>query len=176
MTVVRLIVVAAVVAGCGEHSSQSTSNQASSSHGEQAAQSSPSVAIADNVLIVPGQRVGEFVIGQNNATSIWNYKKSRAHDKWNSYAVGLDTPSSPDLQFQLGPGGELDSVLVQSADYETAEGFRVGTLANDIEAALGEPRIRATEQHGGIDVPVLDYGGIVFVIGSDRVTGIWVRA
>jgi len=176
MTVVRLIVIAAMVAGCGEHSSQSTSNQASSSHGEQAAQSAPVVAVADNVLIVPGQRVGEFVIGQNNATSIWNYKKTRAHDKWNSYAVGLDTPSSPDLQFQLGPGGELESVFVQSADYATAEGFRVGTLANDIEAALGEPRVRATEQHGGVDVPVLDYGGIAFVIGSDRVTGIWVRA
>ena len=168
MNLVSVVVVAAFVVGCGEQPSNSQKEQASQSH--------PTVAVADNVLIVPGQRAGEFVIGRNNAEAIWNYKKRRAHDKYNAYTVGLDTHFDPDLEFQLRPGGELDAVLVQSADYMTAEGFRVGTAVTDIEAALGEPRVRATERHGEVDVHVLDYGGIAFCIDDDRVIGIWVRA
>ena len=176
MNLLSLFVVAAFVLSCGEQSSASPGVQPWNSQGEHSSKSTSTAAVADNMLIVPGQRVGEFVIGRGNATAIVNYKTRRAHDKYNRYFFGLDTQSASDLEFQLRPGGELDAVLVQSADYVTAEGFRVGTAVTDIEAALGEPRVRATERHGEVDVPLLDYGGIAFLVDKDRVTGIWVRS
>lgn len=168
MTIMRLVVVSALVVACGE--------QSSNSHGEPVSQSPATVAVADAVLIVPGERVGEFVIGRQNATSIWEYKKSRANAQFAMYTVGgPDYRLGPELQFELGSGGVLDGVLVQSAEYMTAEGLRVGTLATDIEAALGAPRARLTERDGEVDVHVLDYEGIAFVIDSGRVKSIRVR-
>lgn len=172
---VRLVVLSVLVVSCGEHSSASS--------GQKAAQPAPAIAVADNVLIVPGERVGEFVIGRENVKAIWEYKGRKTEEKYHQYVRGLGDFTLPradgvplgELQFEVDSNWVLHAIVVQSAEYITAEGLRVGALATDVEAALGRPRAYVTEQLGGFDVQVLDYGGIVFSTDNGRVTGIRVR-
>ena len=117
--------------------------------------------VPDEVLIVPGERVGALVLGQSTPDSIATYVDREQ----------FATEQGLDLQFDRKH--RLSIITVFSPRFSTREGLRVGSLASEVEATLGSPRSRSGEEkHGKFKVPALIYDDIGFVTQDERVVAI----
>ncbi len=107
-------------------------------------------------LIVPGSRVGQYVIGVSTLAQI----------------LGSDTPEARQrfadqgLWFEFNRGHELSAVTTSNEQFATKEGLKVGSSIEQVQIALGgaRPAERQTLVSG-----LLDYGGIQFVPKEERV-------
>jgi len=152
MTRVRMtfasLIVTALLVGCTNHYPCSTKK---------------SVAGPDDFLIVPGHRVGRFVIGQDTLASILGSDTSDARRRF----------AEKGLYFEFEQGKELKGITVTSPDYVTPHGFRVGTSGREIYSELGAPAsCMAQEVHGKFAWPALSYPGVLFLLREGTVRAI----
>jgi hypothetical protein len=121
-------------------------------HQNPAASSQPA---PDDTLIVPGVRVGQYVLGRSTAASILGSDSPEARRKF----------AEQGLFFEFERGQQLTGIMVSSPKYATQNGLRVGATAADVEAQLGTPLSRTmSEAHGKFEIPGLSYPGIWFVL------------
>jgi hypothetical protein len=125
--------------------------------------SAGTAVVANEVLIVPGVRVGNFVLGRDTLASV----------------LGSDTPEArhrfaeQGLVFQFEQGKQLRGIMVSSPRFRTRHGFRVGSKASAIEEQLGTPVTREVrEVHGKFELPVLAYPGITFLLSDGSVRAV----
>jgi hypothetical protein len=126
----------------------------------------PAVARAptpDEELIVPGRRVGRFVIGQDTMTSILGSDAAQARRMF----------AARGLYFEFEQGRQLTGITVDKPAYATQQGSRVGSTAIDVESVLGAPADRVLrEAHGKFEWPALKYPGIWFLLKEGTVCAI----
>lgn len=122
--------------------------------------------VLDPLLIVPGVRVGPYVLG---VTTRDQTEARRAQ------ADGLA------FEFQGAPGlaRGLTGVLVTDPRYRTADGLGVGSRVAEVRRALGvplRPEIGARES-GAAAEPAegLAYDGVRFGLDGERVVSVLVR-
>ena len=119
-------------------------------------------------LIVPSVRVGEFVLGESTLANI----------------LGQDTPEARQrfadkgIWFQFDEGKLLTGVTLRSNRYATVEGLRVGSTADEVITAFGQPRdakLRLKKGSRAIgEIPAIVYEGITFIAAKGKVTAIQV--
>ncbi|MEO0515169.1 MAG: hypothetical protein AAF086_07740 [Planctomycetota bacterium] len=122
-------------------------------------------AVPEEKLIVPGKRIGPYILGQSTLQSI----------------MGEDTVdnrrrfSEQGVMFEFDRGRELTGVLVTVSDFATSEGLSVGSSVDDAEAIFGSPISREV-QGNLLRFDALIYGGIQFLFDENQITAIRVGA
>ncbi len=115
--------------------------------------------------IVPGTRVGPYVIGKSTLTDI----------------LGKDTPearqsyAAQGLYFQFERGRKLTGVTISTDRFATREGLSVGDSVEEVRKLLGAPAGSRVEGDK-IAFDAMVYDGIVFVPKDGRIVSIFVSA
>lgn len=119
-------------------------------------------------LIVPGQRIGGFILGRTAAEILPEGSSATIADWSSRYNVGVE----------LSPQTRLTDLSTGHGKYHTEEGFKVGTEWNTVTGTWGEPsEIYPVEGDGMFDFRAT-YGdrGIDFAVNEGRVLYIGVFA
>lgn len=114
-------------------------------------------------LIVPGQRIGSYVVGESTRESL----------------IGADTPenrrayASHGVTFEFDQGQELIGVTVSNPDFATAGGVRVGSRLEEMFGEFGSQEVKPFESDSGkISFPMVQYPGIQFFVQDKSVVAI----
>jgi hypothetical protein len=147
------------------------------------------LAQPDDYLIVPGERVGRWLLGKpfdirGLGRSAWRWAgKGRDIAYYDVAFFPLGPDSGLELRTCRSGGTSLSILAVRRLDqpraagephqYATTRGVRIGTDESDVRRLLGGPRLtqRWKERHGRVEVPVISYsypGLEIRVNGRDR--------
>lgn len=125
-------------------------------------------SFSEDNLIVPGLRVGRYILNSTKMREIINTNKTRDYYAKNG------------LFFTFEKGEELSSILITSDNYHTKDNIRVGDNVRMVKEIYGEPNearniplIKSSVQIGSIENNFA-YNGIIFIVQGDIIITILV--
>ena len=127
----------------------------------QAKTSAANGPISNNNLIVPGERIGKYVINASTLAEI----------------LGTDSPESRNrlanegFFFEFNQGRNLTGVIADTDHFQMANGLKVGSTSKEVEAIMGEPKAR-TINGEKIELDALVYVGVIFILKDETVGAI----
>ncbi len=114
-------------------------------------------------LIIPGERIGPFVLGRSTRLSI----------------LGRDTPEKREkyrnqgLEFSFNRANKLRAITIHTNKFETSEGVKVGSPMNKVRKVFGDPLFDSIEDpEGNYELPGYVYDGITFLEYEGNVAAI----
>lgn len=119
--------------------------------------------VPDPHLVVPGVRVGPYVIGISTPEDTLGRDTAEARARLAAKGVHLE----------FERGGLLTGVTVESDLYATREGVAVGATRNEVRRALGSP-LQAEIGHGSdsLRADAMLYDGITLLLDGEVVRAI----
>jgi len=119
--------------------------------------------VEDVQLIIPGKRVGPFIIGRTTKKAI----------------LGQDTPEKRDkyfkqgIEFSFNRFDHLSAITIHTHKFETSEGVKVGSSMSKVHKVYGEPLFdHIKDPAGEVDLPGYVYDGITFLEYNGSVAAI----
>lgn len=121
--------------------------------------------VPDPNLIVPGARVGPYVLAQTRRKDVLPDDTPEARARLAGQGVLLE----------FGPGEALAGVTVQSDRFHTKEGLAVGALRAQVRRSLGLPlQDEIGEERRKTRLEAMRYEGISFLLDGEVVRAIHV--
>ena len=121
----------------------------------------PSANDASDTLIAK-DRVGIYVVGKSTLAEILGDDTSEARNRF----------ANEGLNFEFDRGVALAGVTVSAPEYRMANGLSVGSSADEVRKALGEPNQTEITSDKFLPIDALVYDDFAFLLNGRQVSAI----